>query len=234
MTGPGTARERMAESAMRMLGLDGRRLLLASASPRRRRLLEGLGLAVETRPVRVDEAYPEYLSPVQAAVYLAEKKAAAARAAEDRGEFLILAADTVVVIDGGVLGKPSGPGEAAEMLRKLSGRDHDVITGVAVLCPNRNLVHAGSAATRVRFSALSAADVEALVVSGDWRGKAGAYGIQSLASLVVERLEGDYFNVVGLPLALTRKLILRTVRGDAETPPVFPVRLRRELRGETT
>ena len=196
-----TDRER---AARRLLGTD-RRLVLASASPRRAELLRGLGLEPEIRPVDV----PEDLSgdPAAEAVRLAEDKARAAL--RSGGEALVLAADTVVAVDGDPLGKPADRDETIRMLRRLSGRVHQVVTGVAVARESDGTLVSGAETTRVRFDELDDDTMAALADSGDGDDKAGAYGIQSLAGLVIPAVDGDYFNVVGLPLTLLRRLVRR-------------------------
>jgi septum formation protein len=124
----------------------------------------------------------------------------------------VLGADTVVVIDGLALGKPAGEETARAMLERLSGREHEVMTGVAVLRETDGAAFSGMERTRVRFARLSAGDVEILVASGEPLDKAGAYAIQGLGALVVERIEGDYYNVVGLPLARLRRVMEEAAR----------------------
>ncbi len=170
-------------------------LILASASPRRQEILHNAAIPFETRPAEVDESHRRGESARDYVLRLAEAKA---RAVAQPGE-TVLGADTVVVVEGRILGKPADPDEAKLMLRLLSGRRHDVLTGVCVL-------HAGECRTfveltAVTFSSLSNQEVEAYVDSGEPLDKAGAYGIQGLASKFVERIEGCYFNVVGLPIA---------------------------------
>jgi septum formation protein len=178
------------------------RLVLASASPRRRELLAGLGLTPLVRPTEIDETpYPDE-RPEECALRLASAKAAAAVAA---GE-LVLAADTLVVVDGDILGKPTGPDEAAAMLGRLAGRDHLVVTGVAVRDGDRSRTAAGVETTRVTMAPLAPAEIERYVATGEPLDKAGAYAIQGLGALLVERIEGNYSNVVGLPLPLTAHL----------------------------
>lgn len=170
-------------------------LVLASASPRRRDLLSRLGLTFDVRPTDADETWPEGLPPGPAAEEVALRKA---RAVEAPGA-LVLAADTVVVLDGDVLGKPADPAEAAATLRRLSGRTHEVATGLALRLDGRETT--AHETTRVRFADLSDAEIEAYVASGSPLDKAGSYGIQDdLGALLVAGIEGDYFNVVGLPL----------------------------------
>lgn len=187
----------------------GPSLVLASGSPRRRELLEQLGVEFITRVADIDETP---ISGEQPDVYvrrLAEGKARAARAATgstgEPGE-VVLAADTIVALDGRLLGKPRDAADARRMLRDLSAREHDVLTGVAVLEPSGNL-HAEVESTRVRFGALSEAEVSWYAESGEPLDKAGAYAIQGLGALFVETITGNYSNVVGLPLPLVYRLL---------------------------
>lgn len=177
---------------------SGRRLLiLASASPRRRELLAAAGLSFIVRPATVDERPHRDEPPAEYACRLAREKADAVVAPE---EAIVLGADTVVVLEEHLLEKPRDPQDAARMLHLLSGRTHEVITGICLRLGTRRVVD--MACTRVKFAALSAREIEAYVASGEPMDKAGAYGIQGLASKFVERVDGCYFNVVGLPLAL--------------------------------
>ena len=170
-------------------------LVLASASPRRRDLLGRLGLTFDVRPTDADETWPEGLEPGPAAAEVALRKA---RAVSDVGA-LVLAADTVVVLDGEVLGKPADAADAGRTLRRLSGRTHTVATGLALRLDGREAT--AFETTRVTFADLSDDEVEAYVATGSPLDKAGSYGIQDdLGAVFVARVEGDYFNVVGLPL----------------------------------
>lgn len=170
-------------------------LVLASASPRRRTLLSRLGLAFDVRPTDTDETWPAGTPPGAAVEALAVRKANAVHD-PDR---LVLAADTVVWLDGDVLGKPSSPEDARAALRRLSGRTHTVYTGLA-LCYAGRLATAHER-TDVTFAVLTDAEIDAYVRTGSPLDKAGAYGIQDdLGALLVCRIEGDYYNVVGLPL----------------------------------
>jgi len=189
----------------RVLGLAGSRLVLASASPRRAALLEELGVRFTRRPVAVDETPRAGEAAMDAVERLARAKARAG-AREDE-EALVVGADTLVVLEGEILGKPVDADEARRMLARLSGCTHEVVTGVAVLRTPEARESAGHVRTEVRFRDLEPLDLEALVESGEGIDKAGAYGIQGLASLMVEGIAGDYFNVVGLPLGLLRRLI---------------------------
>lgn len=170
-------------------------LVLASASPRRRDLLARLGLAFDVRPSDADETWPADLATGPAAEAVALRKA---RAVPAPGA-LVLAADTVVVLDGEVLGKPADAREAARTLHRLSGRTHEVTTGLALRLGDAETT--AHETTRVTFAPLTGAEVEAYVATGSPLDKAGSYGIQDdLGALLVTRVEGDYFNVVGLPL----------------------------------
>ena len=172
-------------------------LILASASPRRRELLGRFAVPFRVIPARGAETAPEGLTPGELVRCLAEHKAA--EVAEGEGpESVIIAADTVVEIDGEILGKPGTPERAAEMLRRLSGRTHRVWTGVCVRQGERVLSAAEE--TAVRFRELEEEEIRAYVATGEPMDKAGAYGYQDRACLFVERIEGDYFNVVGLPM----------------------------------
>ncbi len=172
-------------------------LVLASHSPRRREILAAAGIEFEVRPAAVDETRLPGEDPVAHVKRLAQAKALAVAAAP--GE-IVLGADTVVVVDREVLGKPSTAGEAARMLRLLSGREHQVITGICLRAGERLVTDAVS--TRVHFQPLSEPEIEAYVASGEPMDKAGAYAIQGLASKFIDRVEGCYFNVVGLPVAV--------------------------------
>ena len=180
------------------------KLILASRSPRRRELLDTIGLSYELLPAEGEESAPAGLEPEALVARLAMQKAA--EVAAKRPDALVLGADTVVELDGRILGKPRDAADAADMLRALSGRMHRVHTGVALVGGGRTLT--GTETSRVFFRRLTEAEIEAYVRSGEPLDKAGAYGIQQLGSLLVSRIEGDYFNIVGLPLCLLRELLL--------------------------
>ena len=173
-------------------------IILASQSPRRRQLLGQIGLDhFIVRPARGEEVMDPALSPAQLVEELSRQKAREVAGASDPGD-LVIAADTVVAIDGRVLGKPHDREEACAMLSALSGREHTVYTGVTVCRDDRMLTQ--HEATQVRFRSLSPREIQAYVDSGEPMDKAGAYGVQELGALLVEGIRGDYFNVVGLPL----------------------------------
>jgi septum formation protein len=181
----------------------GPRLVLASASPRRADLLRQLGLHADVRPAHVDEAYLEGETPRDHVERLARTKAEAV-SAEVPGA-LVIGGDTVVVHDGGVLGKPADDAEALSMLMSLAGRTHEVLSGAAVAGPHG--VVAGAGRAEVRFRAFDRAFAAAYVASGEPRDKAGAYGIQGLGAPLVEEIRGDYYTVVGLPVGLLIDLL---------------------------
>ena len=175
------------------------KLVLASGSPRRKELLAGLGLDFEVRLLPgIDESYPEGLSGEEIARTISAKKAEAYRATIGRDE-LIITADTIVYLDGQVLGKPDNEEEAREMLRQLSGRTHQVITGVTLLTTQREITF--DSVSDVTFSTLTDEEINYYVSHFHPLDKAGAYGVQEWIGFIgVERIEGSYFNVMGLPV----------------------------------
>ncbi|MGE3176285.1 MAG: nucleoside triphosphate pyrophosphatase [Vicinamibacterales bacterium] len=179
-------------------------LLLASASPRRAELLTAAGFAFRARATDVDERVRPGELPLAYVQRLASEKSAAAHDpnAPDR---VTLGADTAVVVDGVILGKPIDDRDAEAMLRRLSGRTHDVLTGISLRCGVREVVRVER--TAVEFAALSNQDVSWYVQSGEGRDKAGGYAIQGLASRFIPRISGSYSNVVGLPIAAVSELI---------------------------
>jgi septum formation protein len=178
------------------------KLILASGSPRRRQLLTGLGLAFQVRPVDLDETP---LDAEDASAYVSRLAAAKARSRTGADE-MTLAADTIVVLDGELLGKPEDPGDAREMLGRLAGREHQVLTGVAVFDGADERLASGIETSRVWIAELSTEEIAWYVATGEPLDKAGSYAIQDLGALFVERVEGNYTNVVGLPLPLTYRL----------------------------
>lgn len=174
-------------------------LILASASPRRRSLLEELGLRFKVRIAAIDEKPGHEETPESFVRRLAEEKARAV-SLEHRAAW-ILAADTVVVLDTAILNKPANREEALAMLLHLSGRGHHVLTGFCLLQPEEKKLQVRMVRTEVEFMPLSREICEAYVYSGEPMDKAGAYGIQGLGGSLVRRIEGSYTNVVGLPLA---------------------------------
>jgi septum formation protein len=178
------------------------RLILASASPRRAELLRAAGFEFDVVTVDVDETPRDAEPPATYVRRLAAEKSAAARAASDA---VILGADTTVVVDGEILGKPLDDDDAARMLRRLSGRRHEVLTGISL---RQGAYEVGRVETTVvDVAPLSDADVVWYVASGEGRDKAGAYAVQGLASRFIRRIEGSYANVVGLPVAAVFELM---------------------------
>jgi septum formation protein len=186
------------------------RLLLASTSPQRRAILEQLGLEFEAVAPAYEE-HDEDLAPVEAVRAHALGKARSV--AEGANGRLVLGVDTAVVLDGRAYGKPSSAGEAATTLASLAGRGHDVISGLCLLGAGFEEVVAHDA-TRVVFRALTGPEIAAYVETGEWAGRAGAYAIQGRGAALVERIEGDYLNVVGLPAALLVRLLHERSAGE--------------------
>jgi len=193
-------------------------LVLASASPRRRQLLAQAGYTFEVRPAHIPEEPLPGEEPVRYVTRLAREKAQAVfdgisadragapgAAAIDLESLAVLGADTTVTLDGHILGKPEDAADAARMLRSLSGRSHLVVTGVALV--TRSAVEVAAEVTAVQFLTLSDEEIAAYVATGEPMDKAGAYGIQGLAAKWIPRVEGCYFNVMGLPLALVAAML---------------------------
>lgn len=177
-------------------------LVLASQSPRRREILRAAGLDFVVRPTDVPEEHRPGESPDAYVRRLAEAKA---RAAEAGSGDIVLGADTVVVLGDTILEKPVDAADARRMLELLSGRTHDVITGICLR--HGGCAAADSVCTRVHFVLLSESEIAEYINSGEPMDKAGAYAIQGLASKFIDRIEGDYFNVVGLPVALVYRYL---------------------------
>jgi septum formation protein len=192
-------------------------LVLASASPRRRELLAQAGFTFTVHPAHIPEDPLEGEDPIAYVTRLAREKAEVvfrALSAENNAKqesdsepeaLVVLGADTTVTLDDEILGKPEDAADAARMLRRLSGRTHRVITGVAVVSAQG--VEVAAEATAVRFLTLSDQEIDAYVATGEPMDKAGAYAIQGLAARWIPRIEGCYFNVVGLPLALVAAML---------------------------
>jgi septum formation protein len=195
-------------------------LILASASPRRRELLTQAGFSFEVHPAHIPEEPQPGEDPIAYVMRLAREKAEAVyselarsatadpsttlRSAQD-DKLIVLGADTTVTLDGHILGKPEDAGDAARILRMLSGRTHRVITGVAIVTAAGTEVAAE--VTAVKFLTLSDEEIAAYIATGEPMDKAGAYAIQGRAAKWIPRIEGDYFNVVGLPLALVSTML---------------------------
>lgn len=179
-----------------------RSLVLASASPRRRELLSAVGLSFNVVPAEIDEeSLPVQATPQESAEYSARSKAQVV--AKQHPSAVVLAADTIVVLpeSGEILNKPGSPDEAVSMLRRLSNRGHQVITGYCLMCEDEQRLHVAHSNTKVQFMPLSDAQISGYVATGHPLDKAGAYGIQGIGAFLVKEVEGSYTNVVGLPVA---------------------------------
>ena len=181
------------------------RVILASASPRRRDLLDLIGIAHEVRPADIDETALPAEAPIPHAERLARAKAHAL--AKGHPDIVVIAADTIVVVDGDILGKPRDEAHAAEMLRRLAGREHTVYTAIAVARDSQT--ESAVEAVRVTFRALSDDEIAAYIATREPMDKAGAYGIQGYGATIVERVDGDYFSVMGLGLRRLVELLGR-------------------------
>ncbi len=181
-------------------------LILASNSPRRKELMRQIGLDFRVDPADVDESVFPGESPEGYAVRVALDKARAAAARAGTG--IVIAADTIVVLDDEILGKPADPGDAERMLKLLSGNVHRVITGLAVMDAATGKVLTRTSITRVWFRSLAPHEIISYIATGEPLDKAGAYGIQERGALLVDKIDGCYFNVVGLPLSLLGELLL--------------------------
>jgi len=171
-------------------------IVLGSGSPQRRAILEQIGIPFTVRVSDVDEESAG--DPVRVAEENARRKALAVAADVPRG--LVLGADTDVGLDGDVLGKPADAAQAREFIARLAGRTHQVVGGIAIVLDGE-LIHTSVEVTQVRFRAVDAAFVDWYVETGEWRGRAGGYAIQGAGAALIAGIEGDYLNVVGLPLA---------------------------------
>ncbi|MEX2152789.1 MAG: Maf family protein [Gemmatimonadaceae bacterium] len=197
-----------------MKGATNPRVILASQSPRRRELLSLVGIPHDVKPADIDERYLAGESPRAHAERLAREKSAAIHEADA----VVIGSDTIVVVDGDVLGKPRDADDAAQMLRRLSGRSHTVITAVAVAWRGR--LESAVEEVEVTFHPLTDDDIAAYVATREPLDKAGAYGIQGFGATIVARVNGDYFAVMGLPLQRLIQLLdrvgLRYVFGPLE------------------
>lgn len=184
------------------------KIILASRSPRRSEILRAVGWKFEAIAADIDETRHAAEDAVSYVKRLAQTKAATV--AEKTSAPLVLGADTVVVIGDEIMGQPRDDEDARRMLRLLSGKWHEVLTGVALVragTPSKVLIDV--ATTRVRFAEMSDGEIDWYVSTGEPRGKAGAYGIQGSAALFIEEIQGEYFNVVGLPVRLVYQLVLK-------------------------
>jgi septum formation protein len=191
-------------------------LILASASPRRAELLRAAGFAFDVVAVDVDERFHPREKPEEAVARLAEAKAALASARHPNA--VVIGADTTVVVRGEPLGKPADGADAARMLRLLSGRTHEVLTGICLCSQGRRLIHVEP--SRVRMAPLTEEEIAWYVSTGEPADKAGAYAVQGLASRFIEGIDGSYSNVVGLPISSVYELLKElgcAILGSAKT-----------------
>ena len=201
-----------AENSVKGQSLSGMTpLILASSSPRRAEILRAVGWPFETQTTGVDETRLDAEAPEDFVRRLAREKAEAV--ARTRLFGLVLGADTTVVVDGEVLEKPRDEREARRMLRLLSERWHEVLTGVALVRAETGRAVVGLERTRVRFAAMTDEEIEWHVETGDVLDKAGAYAVQGRAALFIRKIEGDYWNVVGLPVRLVYELARGATKG---------------------
>lgn len=178
-------------------------LILASSSPRRAELLRAAGIRFEVSRVDIDESVLKLEPPGEHVRRLARRKADAAFASHP--DAVVLGADTIVLISGEIMGKPRDARDAVRMLRLLSGREHEVLTGIAIVSSRGAVVEV--ARTRVWVTPLGDAEIDEYVATGEPLDKAGAYGIQGLGSKFIDRIQGSYTNVVGLPVSLVYRLL---------------------------
>ena len=186
------------------------KLVLASKSPRRSEILKNAGYEFTVRVADADETIPEGTKPEDAVVFLAARKAMAVERADDE---IVLGADTIVVLDNKILGKPKDREDAYNMLKSLSGRVHSVFTGVCIIENGKSMTFAEE--TEVQFLSLTDEEIYGYIDTNDCYDKAGAYGIQGYASKFVKGINGDYFNVVGLPIsAIFEKFLQKPKNND--------------------
>jgi len=186
-------------------------IILASTSPRRKELLQQIGVKFEIVPSQASEDIEKELLPREAVRILAERKANTIASA--RPEALVLAADTVISLDGEILGKPGSHKKAKEMLARLSGRTHQVVSGVAMVCLLRNIHDVFDVTTDVTFGILSGDLIEKYVKTGEPLDKAGAYAIQGGGSILVQSIKGSYSNIVGFPIFEIAEALSKYTKG---------------------
>ena len=189
------------------------KIVLASGSPRRAEILTNVGWEFTKRVADIDESERDGEPPDEYVIRLAREKASAVASGE-HGE-IVLGADTTVVIDGGIIGKPVDTDDARRMIGLLAGNWHEVLTGVAVVRGGE--CSTGLQRTRVKFARMTDAEIDFLALKGDPLDKAGAYAVQAQAALFIEGIEGDYWNVVGLPVNLVYSLILPDRTTDCQS-----------------
>jgi septum formation protein len=196
-------------------------LVLASASPRRQELLRSAGIPFTVEPANIDESLRAGESPRAYAQRLAREKAS--RVWRSHPGDIVLGADTIVVVDDAIFGKPGNFDDAARMLRLLSGRTHTVVTGVCLVSPGERApkpdMQTASETTLVTMDEISEPEIRSYVATGEPMDKAGAYAIQGIASRWISRIEGDYSNVVGLPVALLYRMLRRLENATQDGNP---------------
>lgn len=175
------------------------KIVLASSSPRRKELLQTIGLEFEVMHPSADESVSKNETPEEFALRVSVEKASSVSRGLGNG-YIVIGADTIVVVDGVILGKPSGAEEAASMLKEISGREHRVLTAFSIVKPGAQVLHSEIVDTTVRVKPLAASEIEGYIKTGEPMDKAGAYGIQGIGSFLVRGIEGSYTNVVGLPV----------------------------------
>lgn len=182
-------------------------IILASSSPRRQELLRNLGIDFVVTPSDAEETFDDGLKPAEVVELLAERKAAAVAHLYQTG--LVIGSDTIVVVEGEILGKPRDRVEARNMLSRLSGREHSVFSGLAVINANDGQRAIGHVETKVTMRKITDNEIESYIATGEPMDKAGSYAIQGIGSLFVTRIDGDYFSVVGLPIRLLSEYLYR-------------------------
>lgn len=200
-------RERQAGGRLQEEPVLREKLILASKSPRRAEILSAVGWPFETIAANIDETQGESEDAVSYVKRLAQTKAEAVAKRLSSG--LVLGADTTVLVDGSILGQPRDFEDAGRMLRLLGGKWHEVLTGVALVCAGSNRFVVDHETTRVRLGEMSEVEIDWYIATGEPMDKAGAYAVQGKAALFIEEIQGDYFNIVGLPIRLVYKLAQR-------------------------
>jgi septum formation protein len=197
------------------------KIVLASSSPRRKELLRKLGIGFYVIPSLMDEIPLKGESPEGFALRVSMEKALSVAGRLDE-DCVVIGADTIVVIDGEILGKPRDEGEAKSMLERISGREHRVITAFSIVRPKGEILHSETVESRVKIKALAPWEIEGYIKTGEPMDKAGAYGAQGIGAFMIEEIHGSYTNVVGLPLSqlvdvLTKLGILRLFSEDGNS-----------------
>lgn len=193
-----------------MNATNARKIILASSSPRRQELVRSLGVPYDIRVSHADETTEPGLAPEAIVETLSLRKAAAVHetlGGEDRRDAVIVGSDTIVVLDGTVLGKPQDEADALRMLTALQGRSHTVYSGIACIDGATGRSHTAHRATQVTMKSMDEARIRRYIATGEPLDKAGSYGIQGIGATLVESLQGDYFNVVGLPVSLLADML---------------------------